>query len=275
MAESAASSGQARMVRAGHIELSVMERGRGMPLVLVHGFPLDRRMWDAQIEHFAKRRRVIAPDLRGFGSSPPVQGATSIEQMADDLDALLTALGVDQPVVLCGLSMGGYVAFQFWRKYSARLRGLVLCDTRAVADTSEGAQGRLKQAELVAREGTAPLVETMLPKLLAPSTLSTRPLVAELVQTMILAASREGVVAALKALAARPDVRGYLPRIKTPTLVVVGQHDAISTPAEMRLLAQAMPRAEFVMIEDCGHMSPMENPSSFNRAVETYLSVLA
>jgi 3-oxoadipate enol-lactonase len=260
-----------RRVRAGGAELHVVERGAGKPILLIHGFPLDHSMWNPQIERLAERARVIAPDLRGFGGSRSAGGAASIEQMADDLDALLTALAIDEPVVLCGLSMGGYVAFQFWRKHGSRLRGLILCDTRSVADTPEGAQARSKQAKTVLSEGSASLAAAMLPKLFAPSTFENQPNLVEEQRQVILNGDRVGIAAALRAMAARPDVGDYLPRIAIPALVIVGQHDAISPPDEMRSLAQAMPRAQFVMLPDCGHMSPLENPQAFHRAVETYL----
>jgi pimeloyl-ACP methyl ester carboxylesterase len=261
-----------RSVRAGQVQLSVTERGRGMPILLVHGFPLDHSMWGTQIEFLSRRWRVIAPDLRGFGGSQVAPGTASMEQMADDLNALLDALAIQEPVVLCGLSMGGYIAFQFWRKYSARLRALALCDTRARGDTPEAAQARHKQIETVLGEGTRPLAEAMLPKLLAPATIESQPQLVELVQNSILAASPEGVAAALRGLAARPDVTDYLPRISLPTLVVVGREDAISPVDEMRDMARAIDASEFVVIPHSGHMSPLENPAAFNDAIEQFLT---
>ena len=259
-------------VRAGHVELAVIDRGAGPPLVLVHGFPLDHSMWQPQIDFFSTRRRVVAPDLRGFGASQIVSGTASMEAMADDLDVLLDALGITEPVVVCGLSMGGYVALQFWRKYARRLRALVLCDTRAVADTPEAARLRSQQVDLVLREGMAPLAEAMLPKLFAAATFASQPGVVAGQRSTILAARAEGVAAALLGMAARPDATDYLPRIALPTLVVVGQHDAISTVDEMRGMARAIPEAELVVIPDAGHMSPLENPAAFNAALEQFLA---
>ncbi len=131
------------------VDLHVLVRGTGMPLVLVHGFPLDHSMWGAQIERFASQAQVIAPDLRGFGSSGVTAGTVTMEQMADDLASILDQLAVSEPVVLCGLSMGGYAAFQFARKYPQRLRALVLSNTRSAADTPENRQLRLKMVEQV------------------------------------------------------------------------------------------------------------------------------
>src|SRR3954452_5044435 len=151
-------------------ELAYIDRGAGQLTLLVHGFPLDHTMWDAQIEALSKHSRVIAPDLRGFGQSPlgpvdPTHGIT-MERYADDLAELLDELnlGVHQPVVLVGLSMGGYVAWQFVRKYASRVRALALLDTRAVADTEEGRAGRLKMADSVAEWGSGRVAEMMGPK---------------------------------------------------------------------------------------------------------------
>lgn len=261
-----------RRVRAGQIELQVLSRGRGMPVLLVHGFPLDHSMWDAQIAHLSQRWQIIAPDLRGFGGSQVTSGTVTMEQMADDLAALADTLGIDEPIVLCGLSMGGYVALEFWRKYAARLRGLVLCDTRAAADTPEAAAGRLETAERVLREGAEPLADAMLPRLFAPATLKNHPNLYALERQKILAAHPEGVAAALGSMATRRDFRDELANISLPALVIVGEHDSISTVDEMRSIAKAIAAAEFVIIPGSGHMTPVENPDGFNEAIEQFLT---
>ena len=258
-------------VRAGQVELHVVEYGRGMPIVLVHGFPLDHSMWNAQIAALGQQSRAIAPDLRGFGASEVTPGTVTMEQMADDVAALLDALDVQEPVVLVGLSMGGYVAFQFRRRHAQRLRALVLCDTRAVADTPEAVAGRLKMVEQVLSVGTQPVAEAMLPKLFGPQTLANDQETVEAARSTILATSAEGVAAALRGMAARPDVTADLPQIAVPTLVIVGQDDAISTVDEMRGIAKAVSEAEFVVIPRSGHMTPLESPLAFNEAIEQFL----
>lgn len=265
-------SGLTRRVRAGDIELQVLDRGRGMPVVLVHGFPLDHSMWDAQSAQFAARWRVLAPDMRGFGGSQVTGGTVTMEQMADDVAALLDELAIDEPIVLCGLSMGGYVTLAFWRKHAKRLRGLVLCDTRAAADTPEAAAGRLQTVERLLSEGTLPLADAMLPKLFAPATLENHPNVSAIERQKILAANPEGLAAALRGMAVRSDFLGELDSISLPTMVIVGAHDAISTVDEMRTIAAAIPHSEFVILPGAGHMTPLENPAGFNEAVEQFLT---
>jgi len=256
------------------IELALVDRGEGMPVLLVHGFPLDHTMWGAQIDALAARYRVIAPDLRGFGQSDGTEATVTMEQFADDLDALLEELEVSEPIVLCGLSMGGYIALAFQRKYPARLRALLLCDTRASADTPETVAARHEMADRVLAEGPDPLVEAMMPKLFAPATVANRPEVVESLRRVMRSTDRWGIAAAARGMARRPDVTGTLSEIDCPALVIVGQWDALSTPEEMRPLARSIPGARFAEIPDSGHMSPMENPIEFNAVLLDFLATL-
>jgi 3-oxoadipate enol-lactonase len=247
--------------------------GRGAPLLMVHGFPLDHSMWRAQIDHFAASHQVVAVDLRGFGQSVVTPGKVSMAQLADDCRGILDALEIEEPVTFCGLSMGGYVGWQFARKYPARLRRLIQCDTRAIADTAEAAAGRMKLAEHVLAAGTGPVSQAMLPKLIAPGTRERRPDVVEALRAMIAAAPPAGVAAALHCLAERPDVTGWLADIRVPALLIVGAQDAISPPEEMRSIAAALPDARLVVIPEAGHMAPMENPAAVNQAMAEFLGV--
>lgn len=261
-------------VQAGSVHLRVLDQGEGPPVVLVHGFPLDHSMWTAQIDRLKAKWRVIAPDLRGFGGSQVVPGTASMEQMADDLGNLLTALGVREPVVLCGLSMGGYVAFQFAQKYRARLKALVLCDTRAKADTPEAVAGRMKMIEQLMAEGPRTVAEAMLPKLFAPESFTRIPGTVDFIRQVILASPPDGLAAALRGMAERPDVTEQLKSLDVPTLVIVGEHDAISTPAEMSQIAAAIPGARLEVIAGAGHLSPLERPEAAGEAIEKFLNSL-
>ena len=257
-------------IHLNDIRVHVEDQGHGPPLVLVHGFPLDHTMWLGQIHGLADEFRVIAPDLRGFGRSDVTDGLVTMEQFADDLAGMLDAMGIDQPVTLCGLSMGGYVGWQFWQRHADRLRALIQCDTRAVADPPDVAQARRENAERVLVEGTGFLVEGMMDKLFAPRSRTDLRDVVEATRRVMLESSPAGVVAALLGMAARLDSTHILTELDLPTLVVCGRHDVISTVEEMRTIAAAMPRAQFVEIEDAGHMSPLEAPSPFNDAVRAF-----
>jgi pimeloyl-ACP methyl ester carboxylesterase len=252
-------------------KLAAYVKGDGPPLLLVHGFPLDHHMWEAQIAEFSKTHQVIAVDLRGFGASAPAEGTTTMRQFADDCAAVLDALDIQEPVTFCGLSMGGYVAWQFVGLHTKRLARLILCDTRAIADTPEAAAGRHKMAEHVMKAGTEFVAQAMLPKLFATSTAAERPQLIESARAMINRASPSGIAAAARGMAERPDVTAMLPTIRVPTLVIVGEQDAISTVDEMRSIAAAMPNAEFVVIPHAGHMSTMENPEAVNAAMRRFL----
>ncbi len=255
--------------------LSVEDIGQGPPILFVHGFPLDHTMWRQQLAELSRDFRCIAPDLRGFGQSSVTAGTVTMGQFADDLAALLEALGITEPIVLCGLSMGGYIAWEFVRRHADRLRTLILCDTRAVPDTSEGAAGRLKLAEDVVRLGPELVANAMLPRLFAPKTTSRRPVwVDELRQTM-LATNPEGIAAASRGMAQRCDARPLLPSIRIPSLVLVGEHDVISPPAEMRDIASAIPHSEFQIIPDAGHMAPLEQPAQTNAAICRFLAAIS
>ena len=253
------------------IEMAFVDRGSGTPVLLVHGFPLDHSMWNAQIDRLSEAHRVIVPDLRGFGQSRASDEKVTMGQFADDLAALLDTLGIREPIVLCGLSMGGYIAFQFWRQYAARLRGMILCDTRALGDTPEMAAGRWEMADRVLREGPPPLVDMMMPKLFAAATVESQPEVVESLCRVMRSTAPRAIAAAGRGMAERPDATGWLPRIACPTLVVVGELDAISPPEEMREIAEAIPGARLVEIGGSGHMSPLEKPAEVNAAILEFL----
>lgn len=254
--------------------LATIDRGDGMPVLLVHGFPLDHTMWDRQIEALARNYRVIAPDLRGFGRSSAGGEMTTMEQFADDLAAILDALNVEVPVVLCGLSMGGYIAFQFWRRHSARLRALALCDTRAIADTAEGAAARLTMAERVLRDGPGFVADMMLPKLFTVESRTPERDYLESTRRVILSTDPRGIAAAARGMAQRPDFTGRLGHISVPTLVLVGSEDALSAPEEMRAIAAAIPGSRFIEIAGAGHMSPLEKPDEVTEALAEFLNAV-
>jgi 3-oxoadipate enol-lactonase len=252
-------------------DLKVLDRGSGSPVLLVHGFPLDHTMWRHQIESLSTTHRVIAPDLRGFGGSTATPGTMTMERFADDLNEILIALEVKEPVTLCGLSMGGYIAWRFWKKYGDKLARLVLCDTKAQPDTAEAAKNRYTLAMKVVAEGPTVVAEAMLPKLFAAESQSRIPEVIEAQRRVMLAASPEGIAAALRGMAERADTRPWLANITVPTLVIVGTEDGISPPAEMREIAAAIPGAQFVEVPGAGHMTTLEQPEAVNTALRRFL----
>lgn len=259
-------------VVANGATFDVVDEGSGPPLLLVHGFPLDHTMWARQIAELRWTQRVIAPDLRGFGRSRDASGILPMERHADDLAALLDALGVREPITYCGFSMGGYVAFPFLRRYGERVGRLVLCDTRASADPPDVARAREETADRVLAHGSAGLVTDMLARLFAARTIAGSRGCVEATRRVMSATSPGAVAAALLGMAKREDATSMLATISVPTLVVCGEHDVITPSSEMRAMAAALPHARFVEIAGAGHMAPLEDPEAVNAALRGFLA---
>ena len=233
-------------------------------------------MWVAQLDRFSANFRVIVPDLHGFGQSdaPEPGELLGMEHQADLLAALLDQLGIDEPIVLIGLSMGGYIAMQFVQKYANRLQGLVLADTRAQADPPEVAESRRKLAVSIDAPTRSGLAAGMLPKLFAEKSLETMPERVASIRRMIESIDPTGIAGAALGMADRPDTTELLARITVPTLVIVGEHDIPSPAVEMQGIADAIPNATFVKIPDAGHMTPVEQPELFNAALQRFLETM-
>lgn len=244
-------------------------QGEGPALLLLHGFPLDRRMWDPQVAAFPGFT-VVRVDLRGFGASPAGDALLTMERIADDAAGLLDHLGLSRAIV-CGLSMGGYAAFAFARRHAERLRGLVLTNTRAVPDDDESRRRRAELAEEVRRRGVAAAADAFLPKLLGETTRRARPELVEQVRALALSQSQQGVIDALGGLAARSDSRPTLREIVAPTLVISGAEDVISPPDEARAMHVAIAGSRLAIVPDAGHLSNLENPDAWNAAVLAFL----
>jgi 3-oxoadipate enol-lactonase len=262
------------LISLGSASLNVIDEGSGSPILFVHGFPLDHSMWRGQFSDLSKGFRVLAPDLRGFGTSSPIIGddtVVTMTQFADDLAALLTALQVKEPVTLCGLSMGGYIAWQFAARHSDKLARLILCDTKAAADTKEAAEGRYKLAAKVLAEGSQVAAEAMLPKLFFKGSLETPAASVEETRQVILKTAPRTIAAALRGMAVREDFTSRLGALSVPTLVLCGAEDIITPATEMRTMAASIPNAQYVEIPAAGHMAPLEAPEAVNQAVRLFL----
>ena len=252
--------------------LNIVDQGSGPPVVLVHGFPLDHSMWRGQIERLSAQFRVIAPDLRGFGKSKSNADVVTMAQFADDIAALLDALSITEPISFCGLSMGGYIGWQFVQRHRDRLSRLIQCDTRAQADSDDAKATRLKAADHVLANGPEPLVATMMPKLFADTTMANQPDVVQATREVMLGTAPAAIAAAQRGMAERPDVTKDLSKVDVPTLILCGERDAISPPDEMCEIANAIPGATFVQIDGAGHMAPLEDPQTVNEAILKFLS---
>jgi 3-oxoadipate enol-lactonase len=254
------------------VAIAVEDRGAGLPLVLLHAFPLDSRMWQPQCGALVPQCRCIMPNVRGFGGSE-ADGPHSVEQYADDVIAVLDALRIDRAVI-GGLSLGGYVALATWRRHRERVRALILADTRAEADTDEVRARRAELADLARDKGPDAVAARQLTGLVGKSTREHNPDLYDAVHGMMLAASVEGITGALSAMAERPDSTDLLAGIDVPTLVVCGDEDAITPIKGMRAMAAAIPGARFEAITGAGHLSSIERPAAFNHVVSEFLATL-
>ncbi len=255
------------------IQLSYDDVGTDLPIVFLHAFPLDHSMWAPQVGALVRQGRCVAPDLRGFGASttaPPY----SMDQYADDVAALLDLLGA-HPAVVIGLSMGGYVAFAFWRRHRARVRALVLADTRPGADTDEGREKRRRLIEVARTRGSGTVAEMQIGTMVADTTRQRRPEVAEAVRAMMAAAPVEGIVGALEAMMARPDSTPTLATIDVPTLIIVGDEDALTPPKEAQAMHEEIRGSRLEVVAQAGHICNLERPAAFTHVLSEFVEGVA
>lgn len=253
--------------------LAYSDNGTGLPIVFLHAFPLNRTMWAAQEEAFSPKLRVITIDLRGHGESDAPLWHYSLDQAADDVRALLDHLAIQQALFV-GLSMGGYVLFAFYRKYADRMKGMILADTRARADTVEGKAGRFQMAQTAYKHGPSAIADIMIPKLLSPATIQNRPEIVRTVRSMIESNQISGIAGDLMAMAERPDSIPLLRQITWPTQIIVGELDLATPPSDATLMAEQIPGARLAVIPGAAHLVNLEQPEAFNQIVAAFASEL-
>lgn len=251
-------------------QLHVKIEGEGRPLLLVHGFPLDHSMWNHQIEHFASRMKVIAPDLIGYGKSElDAREPLTLKDYSNDLAQLVQILSLSSPVVFCGLSMGGYIGWQFLKDHGSLVDRFIQCNTRAAADDEKTARGRRLVAQQVLKHGVNEIASHMPLKLVSSNA---SPDLVDEIRQVIQSTPAETVAGGHLAMSTRPDMTNFLPNIQHPTLLIGGSGDAVTPSQEMRCVSQAIPNSQFIEIEGAGHMTPMEAPGEFNQLIETFLN---
>lgn len=240
--------------------------GSGSTVVLVHGFPLDSRMWDDVRDSLSARHRVVIPDLPGFGRSTLAAASFTLAQVAAELHEIVTLSAGTRPVKIVGLSMGGYIALEYWRQHPDATAGLVLVDSKAEADGSDARQARQKMAREVSHTGTEAIADAMLPKLLAPQTLAARDDVVKRVRQMVLETPPATIAAAQLAMAGRTDFSSMLSEIRGGVDCICGSEDALTPATLMRQISQRT-GGKFREIEGAGHLPPLESPGEFVAAL--------
>jgi pimeloyl-ACP methyl ester carboxylesterase len=258
-------------IQIGEATLHYREAGQGSDVVvLLHAFPLHSGMWDGQLRALAGRFRVIAPDWRGLGASRPAPEAATMDLLAGDVVALLRALRLRR-VAVAGLSMGGYVALELYRRAPGLFRGLALCDTKATPDTEEAKATRETFAKNALSKGSRWVADDFAPKLLKPEA---DPAVMATVRALIESNEPAGVAAAQRGMARRVDSVPTLPRIRCPTVVIFGAEDKITTPADAGRLVQTLRGSRLVTIPGAGHLPNLENPAAFDAALMQFCAAL-
>ena len=254
------------------MEIGYDDLGSGFPVVFLHGFPHNRSLWAPQVHGLLDRARCVAPDLRGFGETS-VAGPYSMDQYADDVASLLDQLRIERAMI-AGLSMGGYVAFSFWRRHRSRVRALLLADTRAGADSGAA---RLKRDDMIAmatERGSTAVADAMITGMVGKGTRSRSPEVVEEVYRMLAGAPVGGIIGALESLKARVDSTSTLATIDVPTLIVVGDEDVLTPVSESRVMHEGIRGSTLEIIAGAGHVSTVERPAAFNHVLSEFLASL-
>ncbi len=254
-----------------NLVLAYDEHGSGRPLVLVHGYPLSRKIWRPQLTGLSDTARVIAPDLRGSGDSDVPPPPYTIDRLADDVADLLDEMQIAAPAVIGGLSMGGYIALAFYRRHTARTAGLILAATRAGADSETGKANRDKSIDLAKEKGVEAIAESMLPKMLAPETYHANPALVHEVHGMMASSPLDGVLGDLAAMRDRLDSTELLGGITQPVLVIHGQEDQLIPPDEAEAAYSRLPHARLALVPRAGHLLNLEQPDAFDAEVRTFL----
>lgn len=250
------------------------DAGEGLPVILLHAFPLDREMWAPQVGAIsAAGYRVIAPDLPGFGGTALEDDDFTVDRAADTVAFFLDSIGVTKAVI-AGLSMGGYVAMAIARRHPGLLAGLILADTRAAPDVPHVRANRDKLIDAVQNKGSIAAAEAMLAALVSEPTRDTNPALLDRLRKMILRQSPRGLIAALRALRDRPDAAPDLASVEAPSLVLVGEFDTVTPCLNAARIAGTIPRSDLAHIPGAGHLSNLENPHAFNAAVLAFLKGL-
>lgn len=255
--------------RISNISVSYVDLGDGLPVVFLHGFPFNKSMWKDQHNLAKQNFRVIAPDLRGFGNSQD-DSDLSINLFADDLLALMNELHLDQ-VVLCGLSMGGYIALNAIQRFPERINAIILCDTQCNADTEEGKAKRLKSIQDIKSNGITDFTEGFLKNVFHPETLSSKPEIVAGLKNMMLSNSEHAFTHGLKALAERNETCSKLDQINVPALIICGSDDTLTPVSKSQYLHENIKGSQLSIIQKAGHISNMEQPEEFNKIIIDFL----
>jgi 3-oxoadipate enol-lactonase len=251
--------------------LAYERTGSGIPLLFIHGYPLSRKIWNPQMDGLSDIASIISVDLRGHGESYPFDGIYRMDLLGEDCHKLLADLHINSPVIVCGLSMGGYVTLALFRKFPELFRGMILTSTRSAPDSPEGKVGRDAAVKNVREHGVGIIVDNMLPKLVSPVTFATNKSLVNTIDDIMHETSVNGVVGALQGMRDRPDSTPLLSQVHCPTLIVHGADDQLIPVTEADTMHQRLADSHLVIIPDAGHLPNLEQPELFNQALREFL----
>ncbi len=260
-------------LRSGDAEIFYEIRGNGPPVVLLHPFPCHREFWNPVALALEARYRLILPDLRGHGDSEIGEGPALMRKHASDVARVLDAAAAGKAAFV-GCSIGGYILFEFWRRFRERVTSLVLCDTRPQADSAQARANRLKAAATVLEQGTEPFIESMVPKLIGRTTVATRPDLVDGACAMMRKMSAEDISQVQRGMAERPDSVADLKTINVPTLIVIGEEDALATVADGELMRENIVGSQLKVIPKAGHYAPWEQPEAVGPLLRQFLEAV-
>ena len=255
--------------------LAFDQLGSGIPVLFIHGYPLSRKIWQSQISGLSDIAHIITVDLRGHGESYPFEPPYTMDMLAEDCKQLLDSVDIKAPLVICGLSMGGYVTMALYRKYPQLFAAMILTSTRAVADSPVGKANREAAIKNVREHGVSYIADGMLPKTVSPATLASKPQLVKGIRDIMLETSVQGVVGASMGMRDRPDSTSTLAKASCPVLIIHGADDQIIPLSESQAMQVQIPNSKLVAIPQGGHLANMEQPEAFNQAVREFIQPLA
>ena len=255
-------------------DLTYDRSGNGLPILFIHGYPLSRKIWEPQMIGLADIASVLALDLRGHGDSNAFTGLYSMDLLADDCKFFLDSIKINYPIVICGLSMGGYVTMAFYRRYPQLVAGMILTSTRPGPDSQESKANRDKAIQNANKNGARFIADSMIQKMVSPKTITSNPALVNNIYEIMVSTSIPGIIGDLQAMKERPDSTSTLARIDFPVLIIHGADDQLIPPSEAEGMHAIIKNSQLVVLNDAAHLLNLEQPEKYNQAVRRYISAL-
>ncbi|KDN54622.1 alpha/beta fold hydrolase [Flavobacterium seoulense] len=261
-------------IEVNDLNLSYDDIGEGnFPIIFLHGYPFNKEMWQEQLQFFKTSHRVIALDIRGFGKSTDEESALSIDLFTEDVLAFMDELDIDKAII-CGLSMGGYIALNAQHRFPNRFEALILADTQCIADTPEAKQKRYKTIDEIEANGVADFNDGFIKNVFHKDSLTNKKEVVEELRSVVYSNSKHIIQKGLVALAERPETCSFLDKINIPTLIICGREDAVTPLAQSEFMHDKIKGSVLKVIENAGHVSNLEHPAEFNKHISDFLTII-